>query len=196
MWCFTCDVRISLRKWRPRITLLLADANTLSVARREFVFRPLRKSSRHTVIFSICASDVSHIGVCVTPFQKQFWQDKIIKFLRVDQELLGIIRITHLWIKQRSKFLEQYVISYVVIFGIHSAELVDIEPIDRARQEVLDGMGRVARITDFSSLNHTRQSNEQTFPTHKSETTRRVPQVRCLNLGLGFAGWRRGASLR
>jgi DNA-binding response OmpR family regulator len=42
---------------------LLADANAFSVARREFVFRPLRKSSRHTVIFSICAGDVSHIGV-------------------------------------------------------------------------------------------------------------------------------------
>lgn len=67
MWCFTCDVRIS-RGDGVRDNLLLADANTFSVARREFVFRPLRKSSRYTVIFSICASDVSHIGISITAF--------------------------------------------------------------------------------------------------------------------------------
>src|SRR5437773_178213 len=125
--------------------LLLPDANAFSVARHECVFRPLRKSSRHTVIFSICFGDVTHISICITPFQKQFWQDKIIKFLRVDQELLGVIRVAHLRVKQRSKFLAQYVISYVVIFGIQSAELIDTESIDRTRQKVPDGM---AQVTD------------------------------------------------
>src|ERR1700730_1529877 len=122
---------------------LRADANAFAVAHRECVYRVLRESNRDTVIFSICASEVSHIGVGITPFQKQFWQDGNIKFLRVDQELLGIIRVAHLWVKQHSKFFTQYVISYVVIFGINSAELVDIEAKDRARQIVSDGMTKV-----------------------------------------------------
>jgi hypothetical protein len=108
------------------------------------VYRLLRESSRHTVIFSLCASEVPHISVGIAPFQKQFWQDGNIKFLRVDQEILGIIRVAHLWVKQHPKFFTQYVISYVVIFGVHSAELVDIESIDRARQIVSDGMAEVS----------------------------------------------------
>lgn len=123
--------------------LLLADANAFSFARHECVFRPLRKSSRHTVIFSICSGDVTHISICITPFQKQFWQDGNIKFLRIDQELLRIFRVAHLRVKQHSKFFTQYVISYVVIFGINSAELVDIQRKDRARQIVSDGMAEI-----------------------------------------------------
>jgi hypothetical protein len=67
-----CGALLVMREFPEEMTsgdnLLLADANTFAVARREFVFRPLRKSSRHTVIFSICSGDVSHIGVGVTPF--------------------------------------------------------------------------------------------------------------------------------
>jgi hypothetical protein len=67
---------------------LLTDANAFSVARRECEFRPLRESNKHSIIFSICAGDASHIGVGITPFQKQVRQDEIIKFLRINQELV------------------------------------------------------------------------------------------------------------
>ena len=60
--------------------------------------------------------------------------------------------------------------------------------------------GRLARMTRSEFLKLPSIERGSVLATHKSKTTRRVPQVRCLNLGLGVAfsshssNWRRISS--
>jgi hypothetical protein len=49
--------------------LFTAGRECVSRCVRECVYRLLRKSSRHTVIFS-CASEVPHISVGIAPFSE------------------------------------------------------------------------------------------------------------------------------